>query len=289
MKFRSLLYLLLLSAYSQAQDTIRCYFDEQLSLTSKKQAVYPGKMMAQPEGWEAFAYYSNGETLMHGFFADKKLKFKQGTFTLFYPNGNRRAFTTFKNNETDGVFMSWHQNGLLSDSGVIQQQMRTGLWKTWYINGNVESAGNYSNGFAEGEWRWYRPNGKQATQEMYINNKLNDLTCYDTLGLPSGSNCRIEKKPCPEGAYDFENFINENLFYPKEALTKKIEGEVSFEFLINKEGRLTNINFTNEANSILQEEIVRLLKSVPKWEPAISHNRDVDYLYPFTVPFYLPE
>lgn len=280
---------LLLGASVWAQDTISCYFNEQLALTGKKQGIYTGKITAQPKGWEAFAYYKNGGVLMHGFFADKKLKVKQGTFTLYYPNGNRRAFTHFTNNETDGIFMGWHPNGLLSDSGVIEQQMKTGLWKTWYMDGSLESVGTYDNGFVEGEWEWYHINGQLATKEIYTYNKLNDLTCYDTLGLPTGSNCRIEKKPSPEGAYDFESFIKDNLFYPKEALNKKIEGEVSFEFLINKEGRLTNINFTNEANPILQEEIVRLLKSVTKWEPGISHNREIDYLYSFSVPFYLPE
>ncbi|MCO5236270.1 MAG: energy transducer TonB [Chitinophagaceae bacterium] len=289
MKHHLLFFLLLLCFRGIAQDTIACYFDEQLALTGKKHAVYAGSIVAQPDGWEALAYYQNGAVLMHGFFADKKLKIKQGAFTLFYPDGNRRAATSFSNNETDGVYMGWHPNGLLSDSGVIRQQMRSGAWKTWYINGVLESAGAYADGAPDGEWRWYHPNGKPSTIEIYSNNKLDDLTCYDTLGLSSGSNCRIEKKPCPEGAYDFETYITDSLYYPPEALKKKIEGEVSFEFLISKEGRLAKINFTNEANVLLQDEVVRLLKSVKRWEPAVSHNRAVDYLYSYSAPFYLPE
>ncbi len=285
-----LLSLLILSFYyGHAQDTIACYFDEQLALTGKKQSVYPGKMTAHEHGWEAFAMYSNGNVLMHGFFADKKLKIKQGLYSIYYSNGNRRALTYFNNNTADSVFMSWHINGQMSDSGIIQQQFRTGVWKTWYANGNPESEGVYINSEPDGEWRWYHPNGKPATIEVYSHNKLQDLTCYDTTGNVTGSNCRIEKKPCPQNAYDFEAFIIENLLYPKDALKKSIEGEVAFEFLITREGKLTNINFTNEANTLLQEEVVRLLKSVKEWEPAVSHNRNIDYLYSYTVPFYLPD
>ena len=289
MKNCLLLFFTLSFYYGYTQDTINCYFDEQLSLTGKKQSAYPGKMIAQEQGWEAFALHSNGNVLMHGFFADKKLKIKQGLYSIYYSNGNRRALTYFNNNAADSIFMSWHINGQMSDSGIIRQQFRTGLWKTWYANGNPESAGVYSNSEPDGEWHWYYPNGKPATIETYSNNKLQDITCYDTLGIATGSNCRIEKKPCPQNAYDFETFIIENLLYPEDAIKKRIEGDVAFEFIINKAGKLTNINFTNEASALLQNEVVRLLKSVSVWEPAVSHNRNIDYLYTYTVPFYLPD
>lgn len=223
---------------------------------------------------------------MHGFFADRKLNVKQGYYQLFYNNGQPRAFTYFDKNMADSVFTSWHLNGQMSDSGLIHQQLRTGLWKTWYANGNPESAGKFTNGVPDGEWRWYRVSGTPATMEVYKDNKLQDLICYDTTGKPTGSNCRIEKLPCPENAYDFESFVVDNLLYPEQALKKGIEGEVAFEFLITANGKLTRINFTNKANSLLQDEVVRLLKSVKVWEPAVSHNRNIDYLFSYQVPFY---
>ncbi|HRQ52083.1 MAG TPA: hypothetical protein PLR74_16155, partial [Agriterribacter sp.] len=102
-----LLSLLVISfCYVRAQDTITCYFDEQLALTGKKQSVYPGKMIAHKHGWEAFALHSNGNVLMHGFFADKKLNIKHGEYSIYYFNGNRRALTYFNKNRADGIFLS---------------------------------------------------------------------------------------------------------------------------------------------------------------------------------------
>lgn len=278
----------MLCAHSYAQESTPCYFDASLLPTSKKSAVYQGTLIPKEDKWEATAFYSNGNPVMKGNYKDKKLKIRQGAYTLYYPDGNKKAVAYFNDNLPDGVYLEWHPNGQLGDSGLIHLQYREGLWKTWYPNGYVESSGNYKNGSPDGQWNWYHSNGKSSTIEKYVNNTLDDLTCFDTLGIETGSNCRIEKKPCPRGEYDFESFIEESLFYPEEALKKDIEGDVSFEFLINKAGRLTHINFTNKANPLLQEEVVKLLKSVKEWEPAVSHNREIDYLYSFTVPFYKP-
>lgn len=272
-----------------AQDTIQCYFNDQLTLTNQRNAAFTGKMVQNSGEWEAFALYPDNKILMHGFFKDKKLDVKHGPYTLFYPDGKRKAFIGFKYNIPDSIFLTWYENGNLNDSGYIHENIKTGLWKTWYSNGLPESEGIYSGGAIDGTWNWYHTNGKPSAKEVYVNAKLSDLTCFDTLGVQTGSNCRINKKPCPEGSRSFEDFVIDNLLYPRAALKKKIEGTVEFEFFITKEGKLTRINFANETNPLLQEEVVRLLKSVQKWEPAISHNRNIDYLYSAEAPFYLHE
>jgi TonB family protein len=274
---------------SYAQDTADCYFDEQLQLTSKKNASYNGRLIQQDGKWESFAYYSNGTILFHGFFKDKKLTEKEGEYTLYFPNGIRRVVTYFDDNKIDSIFTSWYANGNRSDSGLMRGNIKEGLWKTWYTGGAVESEGNYINGSPDGIWHWYHNNGSPATVETYKNRKLNDLACFDTLGNNTGSNCRIDMKPCPEKALSFDQFVVDNMIYPEKALKRGIEGTVNFEFFITKEGRLTRINFLNETNALLQDEVVKFLKSIPKWEPAVSHNRNIDYLYTYEIPFYLPQ
>ena len=272
-----------------AQDSTNCYFDEQLQLTSKKNAAYNGRMIQQNGKWEAFAYFSNGAVLFHGIFKDKKLTEKDGQYTLYFPNGTKRAATYFSDNTIDSVFTSWYADGNRSDSGLMRNNIKEGLWKTWYPGGAVESEGDYVNCSPDAIWHWYHSNGKPATIETYKNHKLNELSCFDTLGNNTGSNCRIDKKPCPQNALSFDQFVVDNMIYPDKALKRSIEGTVNFEFLITKEGKLTRINFLNETDALLQDEVVKFLKSIPVWEPAISHNREIDYLYTYEVPFYLPQ
>jgi TonB family protein len=278
---------MLLFYTGNAQDTTLCYFDDGLSLTAKSSARYAGKMVKWGDGWEAFAFYTDQAILMHGFFKDKRLETKQGPYKLYFPGGKLRVSTTFNNGAIDGIFTSWYENGQLSDSGLMNQNVKTGLWRTYYTTGNVEAEGKYDRGLPDSLWHWYHTNGKQATIELYKSTKLADLTCFDTSGNKTGSNCRIDKKPCPERSYNFDQYVINNLLYPKQAMRKRIEGTVAFEFFVTKEGKLTRINFTNISDELLQQEVIRLLKAVPKWEPAVSHNREIDYLYTYEVPFYL--
>ena len=270
-----------------AQDTTACYFDGQLTLTSKRNAVYNGKMVNTEKGWEVFAYYPSNQVLAHSIFRDKKLTEREGEYSVYYEDGKQSLKATFKNNMLDGTLLQWHTNGQLSDSGMMRQNLKTGLWKTRYNTGQLESEGFFNDGVPDSIWHWYHENGKASTTELYRKNKLSDLTCFDTLGNATGSNCRINGEPSPENWASFDQFVKENLLYPDKAAKRGIEGDVLFEFIINKEGILTRINFTNQSNELLQEEVVRLLKSVPKWDPAVSHNRRIDYLYSYTAPFYL--
>lgn len=288
MKFLMALFLALTIGYAEAQDSIACYFNEQLLPVDKRRAVYNGKMIQTPEGWNAVAYNAGGQLLMQGTYKDKKLQVRHGVYNIYNTNGTLRMSAVFEDNIVNGPYQSWHENGQLADSGRISHNMKTGLWRTWYPDGVLESEGSYTDAVMEGEWKWFRENGKPATVELYVNGKIKDLACYDATGTHTGFNCRIDKKPCPKNEYSFESFVIENLEYPNEALRKGIEGVVNFEFIITREGKLTRVNFTNKSDKILQDAIVAFLKSVTEWEPAISHNREVDCVYSYQVPFYLP-
>lgn len=274
---------------ARSQDSIPCYFNELLQPVDKRKAVYTGQMVETAAGWLASASYPDGKPLLKGTFRDKKLQVKNGAYTLYFPNGVKRFNVLFDDNALDGTYQSWHESGSPADSGLMKANVKSGLWKTWYTNGNLESEGAYLEGVTDGTWKWYRENQQPATIEVYANSKLKDLTCFDSSGNAAGYTCRIDKKPCPKNEYSFESFLIENLEYPKEALRKKIEGVVDFDFFVTKDGKLTRINFTSQSDKILQDAIVQFLKSIPAWEPAISHNREVDCLYHYQVPFYLPE
>lgn len=289
MRYILLLTGLLFFYTGQAQDTTDCYFDAQLTLTSKKNAAYEGKIVTTAKGWEVFAFYPGKQVLVHSFFKDKKLTEKEGEYTVYFEDGSLSLKAIFKNNMLDGPFLKWHSNKQLSDSGMMRQNLKTGLWRTWYTTGETESEGLFTEGVPDSVWQWYHDNGKPSTIELYRKNKLADLTCFDTSGSKTGSNCRLDGPPCPENAVSFDQYVRDNLLYPDKAARRGIQEDVPFEFIITKEGKLTRINFTSESNELLQGEVIRLLKSVPKWEPAVSHNRKIDYLYSYTAPFYLGE
>ena len=192
----------------------------------------------------------------------------------------------------DGKYFEWYENGQLKDSCDFAKGKKTGIWKSWYADGKIESEGRYQNDSAVGVWNWFHSTGQPATREVYRGGKLADLACYDSTGTSSGFTCALMTRPHPtadsvEGS--FEDYLIANLYYPKEAMTRGIEGMVSLEFVIGKDGKLKSINIISSPSDLLSEEVVRLLKSIQQWAPAISHNRPIDYVYEFNVPFMIPE
>ena len=77
------------------------------------------------------------------------------------------------------------------------------------------------------------------------------------------------------GTEAFFEWIQQNQKYPALALQRKIEGKVLMEFLIEKDGSLTDIKPIKRLGSGLDEEAIRLLKSAPKWEPALYKGEPI--------------
>lgn len=78
-----------------------------------------------------------------------------------------------------------------------------------------------------------------------------------------------DKPARPVGGTDaFFDWIQQNQKYPALARQRKIQGRVMMEFVIQKDGSLTDIKPLKRLGSGLDEEAIRLIKAAPKWEPA---------------------
>src|SRR5690606_4731812 len=64
----------------------------------------------------------------------------------------------------------------------------------------------------------------------------------------------------PGGADAMEHFIYENLKYPDDARTKNIQGKVYIQFVVEKDGSISNIKIRRGVNKSLDDEAVRLIK-----------------------------
>ena len=148
---------------------------------------------------------------------------------------NPTEFIKIKN----GKFLRYYSSGLPSDSGQYSQNRKTGLWKIWFSNGQLEASGYFSNDSLQGEWSWYRENGILATKEIYRNNRLVALQCFDESGNYSGEHCSILKPPVPVGDYtDFENYLLDNIILPKDLIGVQLEGTVTITCTISRDGKL---------------------------------------------------
>jgi protein TonB len=95
----------------------------------------------------------------------------------------------------------------------------------------------------------------------------------------------VEKIPeFPGGMEKFVEYLKTNLKYPAVARDNKVEGRVFVDFVVEKDGTLTNVKVVRGIGNGCDEEAVRVLKNSPKWHPGIlnGHPVRVDFTLPIS-------
>lgn len=84
---------------------------------------------------------------------------------------------------------------------------------------------------------------------------------------------------------DFRNWVQSKVRYPAIAQENGISGKVVLTFVIEKDGRLTNIQVLQTPDRSLSEEAIRVLQQSPKWSPGKQRNQPVRVRYTLPVEF----
>ena len=88
----------------------------------------------------------------------------------------------------------------------------------------------------------------------------------------------------PGGNAGMLKYIRENLRYPQAALENNVQGRVIVQFVVNKDGKVTNVQILKGIDHLCDQEAVRVIESMPQWIPG-KHNGvavPVYYLVPVT-------
>lgn len=79
----------------------------------------------------------------------------------------------------------------------------------------------------------------------------------------------------PGGETEMFVFIGQNLHYPKAAADADEHGKVRVKFTVEKDGSITSPEVETGVSPTLDAEAIRLVKSMPRWEPALKDNKPV--------------
>ena len=83
----------------------------------------------------------------------------------------------------------------------------------------------------------------------------------------------------------FRNWVQQNVRFPQIALENGNQGREELTFVIEKDGRLTNIEVLQTPDRSLSEEAIRVLNMSPKWSPGKQRNQPVRVKYTLPVDF----
>ena len=98
----------------------------------------------------------------------------------------------------------------------------------------------------------------------------------------------VEQKPSfPGGEAAMYQWLSSNIQYPAVASEEGIQGRVVVEFVVGKDGSITNVKVLRPRHPALDKEAVRVIKSMPKWVPGRNNGQPVKVTYTLPVTFKL--
>lgn len=83
-------------------------------------------------------------------------------------------------------------------------------------------------------------------------------------------------------------FLGSNVKYPAEAQEKGIQGRVIVQFIVEKDGSLSNINVVRGIDPLLDKEAVRVIQASPKWIPGKQRGEAVRVKFTVPIVFKIP-
>ena len=93
----------------------------------------------------------------------------------------------------------------------------------------------------------------------------------------------------PGGMEAMMKYLSENIKYPEQAKEDGISGRVFIQFVIEKDGSVSNVKVLKRIGGGCDEEAVRVVKAMPKWKPGIQKGKPVRVSYNLPLNFKLDE
>lgn len=130
---------------------------------------------------------------------------------------------------------------------------------------------------------------KSKVKEVSNSIATNSISFNSVEEIPQFVSCKestIDKVVCFN--YEMEKHLTTHFTYPQEALDKEIEGDLQVSFIIDVEGKVTNIKVTGAKNKkMLKKEAVRIVSLLPNFVAAKEQGKPISVFYSFPMSFTL--
>lgn len=93
----------------------------------------------------------------------------------------------------------------------------------------------------------------------------------------------------PGGEKAMMEYVAKNVKYPQEAKDKEIQGRVFVSFVVEKDGSVDEVKVMRSIGGGCDDEAVRVVKAMPKWEPGKQDGKPVRVSYMMPINFKLTD
>jgi TonB family protein len=247
-------------------------------------------------------------------------KLKNGSFLYKRYYTENKVIThhaTYKSKKLEvlhGLYEERWDDGTLVSSGMYYENGKVGQWQE-----NINERGSYKNGVKDGHWKTFRNDSSVEEERYYRNGKLyGTSTWYDSVGqvvrklvfsdgeviqtvegdwdsveetLPRFPGCEglgLDDEELEEcSTRNLLEFIYKNIRYPKKSRATKTHGKALAQFVIEKDGSLSEVEVLNGVSPDIEKEVIRIVNEMPKWIPGTQNGEPAETSYSLPIVFKL--
>ena len=98
----------------------------------------------------------------------------------------------------------------------------------------------------------------------------------------------VEQKPSfPGGESAMYKWLQDNIIYPAAASDEGVQGKVTVQFIVEKDGSITHVQVVRGKHPALDAEAARVIRKMPRWTPGRNNGQPVRVTYHLPVQFKL--
>jgi len=98
----------------------------------------------------------------------------------------------------------------------------------------------------------------------------------------------VENMPeFPGGEFALRKFLTRSIKYPNVAEENGIQGKVYVNFVVDKDGSVSNAKIARGVDPSIDKEALRVVMTLPKWKPGIQRGKAVRVSYTVSISFQL--
>lgn len=100
----------------------------------------------------------------------------------------------------------------------------------------------------------------------------------------------VEQKPSfPGGESAMYKWLQDNIIYPAAASEEGVQGKVTVQFIVEKDGSITHVQVVRGKHPALDAEATRVIRKMPRWTPGRNNGQPVRVTYHLPVQFKLAD
>ncbi len=187
-----------------------------------------------------------------------------------YKNGSLRGYQEVDDHETS------YESGFGRTYYPGENYLDTGLIKHSYHKRNQ---------YYDDTLKTWWPNGRLRTLEVYTNKERFYGKSFNEQGEEVDYMPFVSFPEFPGGAEKLMQFLGNNIVYPKKVRRKNISGKVVASFVVNEKGFIVDTKIIESPHPLLSEEVLRIIRAMPKWIPGSSEGKLVMVQYNLPVQF----